>query len=763
MQNRQDLDVILLELLKEINHRLQKVIAVDRTTIFLLDQQNPEVCSILCSDCPHLIELRIPIHKGRGDKENFKQFVNTAFDCSKHQHHYCPKKRQDATYYIAYNLLALPIKNSQKYPIAFVQFINKLNEKSNPEDSLYQRVDRQGFTPEDEKRLARATAAMHSMVERCQSLYAQIKKQRAIVAFIKAIHEISQGGLDLEATMQLIVDEAKTLIDADRSRLWLIDRERQELWTKVPISDSSFKELRLPMGSCFVGQVAKSCQPINIPFDLYVHPNSEPIQRLDRHTDYRSCSLLCLPVFNAHNELLGVMELTNKKRPGHFPDYNPEDWPVPPEGFKSSFSQADRHLMSAFTMQAGIALQNAQLFTTLKQQEQIQRNIFRSLDKSVICTDRVGRILTFNERAKQLLNISDDEQLQGHYIRELVQIQEGNLIEWCQQALAGDGQQYHPNQTLISRGQEHKIHLSINAIADTSNGNHLNGLLVVMEEMSNNQHLRSTSERPISQELTQEWLRNRNGTSLTPENVSVVCSDLRGYTNLIEDMEPEEVVALLNQYFELMVEAVMKYQGALDKYIGDALIAVFGMPLPLHHRAWYSVQTALEMRHRLAEFNSRHFPQKQHQLRIGIGIHSGQMSHDTISSEPNVSNDVVNFTSLLEHASREYNCDIIISEMTYRQCGDRIWARELDRLQVKGKKRAVAIYELIGLRSQPLSEPQQQIVEHYRKGRHFYLNHQFALAMSEFAKVLSIDNNDKAARLHIQRCLHWLKSPPPAD
>jgi adenylate cyclase len=132
-------------------------------------------------------------------------------------------------------------------------------------------------------------------------------------------------------------------------------------------------------------------------------------------------------------------------------------------------------------------------------------------------------------------------------------------------------------------------------------------------------------------------------------------------------------------------------------------------------------------------------------------------------SNRNDYSDTVNFTSMLERAGREYGCDIIISETTYQQCRDRIWVRELDLIQVKQKKTPIAIYELVGLRSQPISEQQQQIIAHYQKGREYYLARKFALAMSEFSQVLAINNSDKAAKLHIQRCLQCLESPPPTN
>ncbi|HBR76127.1 MAG TPA: adenylate/guanylate cyclase domain-containing protein [Cyanobacteria bacterium UBA11149] len=758
MTNHQDLGLILTETLNEVNQELKKLLGVDRSTIFLLDRHNPAVCSVFCNNCDRALEVKIPLQPGMGQVDSLKYFVREPFDCQE----YLQKSRRELAGkkipYIAYNILALPILNRQGYPVAFVQFLNKLKPYNRPEDSMYKRVDINGFSPEDKERFARATATILSTIERSQVIQAEIKKQRVFVAFMKAIHTISQGGLDLDATLKLIVEEAKALINADRTILWLINEERNELWTKVAMADGTFKTLHLPIGIGFTGKVAQTRKPLDIPFDVYLHPDSESIQKWDKQIGYRTCNLLYLPILNTSGKLLGVMELVNKHKFGNFPEYNPETWPLAPEKFKASFSQADKQLMNAFSLQVGIALDNAKQFTTLKQQEEIQRHIFGNLDRGAIFTDKQGRIITANDKAKQLLNIHQDKQIEGHLIRELVKIKDDNLVKCFKDILTGQPQQYHPHQILIAGGKEREINLSINAISEQTDSNHIHGILLAIEETDKNHQ--NHNHQPHNQNLTQTWLKQHNIPSLTQENVSILCLDIRGYTSLVEEMEPEEVADLVDRYFELMIDAVLKYQGTIDKYISDTPIAIFGTSLPLENRAWHAIQTAIEMRHRLTKFNTHYLPPNQQPLQIGIAIHSGNINNEKNGNSHHRTSDTINLASILEKAGREYNCDIIISETTYQQCCDRILARELDRIYTKNQKQPISIYEVIALNTQTISPPQQQIIKHYQKARQHYLQHQFALAMSEFSQVLAINNNDKPAKLHIQRCLHWLENPP---
>jgi adenylate cyclase len=480
--------------------------------------------------------------------------------------------------------------------------------------------------------------------------------------------------------------------------------------------------------------------------------------------------LLCMPVFNADQELIGVTQLVNKKKSGDFPHYNPADWPKAPECFQASFDRNDEEFMEAFNIQAGVALQNAKLFDTVKQQEQMQRDILRSLSNGVISTDKAGNIIAANESAQKILGIETLDRLEGKSITDVINIKQGDFSKWCHDALhAVDkkrSQQYYPDQTLLMGGkEEHSINLSINSIADANDHTSVRGALVVMEDISDEKRLKSTMYRYMTQELAEELLKLDDAKlGGDRKDVSILFSDIRGYTTLTENLEAEEVVSMLNEYFESMVEAVFKHKGTLDKYIGDAIMAVFGSPLPLERHAWMAVQTSLEMRQRLREFNQRRHANNKPRIDIGIGINSDTVISGNIGSSKRMEftaiGDGVNLGSRLESVSKHYSCDIIISDNTYKPCQDNIWARELDFIRVKGRNEPVAIYELVGLRTDPIDSKRLDLIEHYHKGRHYYLNRQFHFAKSEFNKVLELNPHDHAAMLHVRRCNHWLHTPP---
>lgn len=783
----QGFDAILNDMLQSITLKTGELLSADRTTIFLLDDDQDELWSIVAKgEDGKPLEIRIPINQGiAGEVATFKRIVNIPFDFYDDPRSSAAKEFEKKTGYRTYTMLALPLVRDDGELVAVVQLLNKLKSPHDLYAPLSEIVSHQGFTNEDIKVFEDFAPSIRLILESSRSFYKATQRQRAANALIEATNSLSKSNLDLDATLRTVMDAAKKLMNAARSTLWLIDHEKHDLWTKINMPDGSQRELRVPIGVGFAGKVAHlNLQPsrhpmgetLNIGFDLYTHPDSDNSKKVDQQTGFRTCSLLCMPVFNSDGDLIGVTQLVNKEKQGDFPEYNADDWPTPPEKWKASFNRSDQEFMTAFNIQAGVAVQNAKLFAQVKQQEQMQRDILRSLTNGVISTDRNGIIIAANEKAKELLGFGEDDPIEGKKMSGLVEIKSGELGHkkgdfalWFERALKPkeqkDKEQYYPDQPLISEaGEEHSVNLSINSITNASDQS-VYGALVVMDDISDEKRLKSTMYRYMTQELAEQLLESGNlGLGGDRKDVTVLFSDIRSYTTLTEKLEPEEVVGMLNEYFESMVEVIFKYKGTLDKYIGDAIMAVFGSPLPLVDHAWHSLQTAIEMRHRLTEFNQRRKEAEKPEIKIGIGINSGSVISGNIGSSKRMEftaiGDGVNLSSRLEGTSKQYGCDIVISENTYEECKDKIIVRELDRIRVKGKNDPVSIYELIALNTEKISPTAEQIIELYAKGRSLYNDKKFAFALDKFARVLQLDPYNKAAYLHMQRCQHFFTHPP---
>lgn len=782
MLESQGFDAILDEMLRSITAKTGELLAASTTTIFLLDEDKNELWAMVPKKDGGSHEIRIPAdgESIAAEVATSKHYVNIPYDFFDDPRSVSAKEQYKKTGFRTYTMLALPLLNEQDNLVAVIQLINKLKFPERLDLPDEENIDLDGFSAADEQVFEEFAPSIRLILESSRSLKKATQRQQAASALMESVNSLSKASLDLEDTLKKVMDEAKKLMNADRSTLWLIDQERDDLWTKIPINDQ-LTEIRLPMQSnSFAAQVARTGETVNIGFDLYNNPDSEISQKTDNKSGYRTCSLLCMPVFNSDKELIGVTQLINKKKQGEFPEYDPDDWPRAPECWQASFNRTDQEFMKVFNIQAGVALQNAKLFDTVKQQEQMQRDILRSLSDGVISTDKEGNIVAANESAKELLSLDEATSLEGKKIIEIVRIEDrdkqssGKFAQWLNEALAGQDpkayQQYYPDQNLSCQGaaQPRSVNLSINTMADASDKSKVRGALVVMEDISDEKRLKSTMYRYMTQEVAEELLKlGEAKMGGDRKDVSVLFSDIRSYTTLTEKLKAEEVVSMLNEYFESMVDAVFQNKGTLDKYIGDAIMAVFGSPLPLEDHAWRAVQTALEMRQRLVEFNDHRRDQNKPIIRIGIGIHSDSVISGNIGSSKRMEftaiGDGVNLGSRLESASKQYGTDIIISENTYTPCAEKIRVRELDCIRVKGKNEPVKIYELVGFKDEPISEEKQQMIDLYHEGRELYLNREFPLAIGKFAQVMAIDQGNKAADLHMERCQHFLKNTPADD
>ncbi|MEM6591488.1 MAG: GAF domain-containing protein, partial [Cyanobacteria bacterium P01_C01_bin.73] len=356
----QGFDYILDEILSSIVAKLREMLSVDRVSILFVDPEKNDLWSIVSKSDAHHPEIKILSHEqAQGRITEFRTWQKTE-PASTHP-------RQDGNYPI-YHELFLPLQDPSNLPVAFLKLTNKIQPGRSGSAPLVDRLNPQGFTLNDRRLLEEYTTPIQRVLERCQYCYRLTQRLQASEALNEAANSISQSSLDSDEIIKRVMDAAKKLMNADRSTLWLIDLNRNDLWTKIPTSSGILQEIRIPIGQGYAGQTAATGKPLNIPFDLYDHPDSATSRQTDKQTGYRTCSLLCMPIFSPNGQLLGVMQLLNKRRLGDFPDYNPAQWPAAPECFKASFDANSQQHLEVFNAQVGVAIQNAEQFAALKAQ-----------------------------------------------------------------------------------------------------------------------------------------------------------------------------------------------------------------------------------------------------------------------------------------------------------------------------------------------------------------------------------------------------------
>jgi len=209
--------------------------------------------------------------------------------------------------------------------------------------------------------------------------------------------------------------------------------------------------------------------------------------------------------------------------------------------------------------------------------------------------------------------------------------------------------------------------------------------------------------RYVAREVVEEILKNPENMALTGERreVTVLFCDVRGFTPLSERLSPEEVVLLLNDFYNLMIETTFKHDGTLDKFLGDAVMAVFGAPLAHPDHSARAIRTAVAMREGIVGLNERRARDGKEPIAVGIGVSAGEAVAGTVGTEDRmeytVIGDSVNLAARLESNAKPGQ--ILISHRTYERVRDLVDARPLGRIRVKGKEEEVEVYEVLRLAS----------------------------------------------------------------
>lgn len=290
-------------------------------------------------------------------------------------------------------------------------------------------------------------------------------------------------------------------------------------------------------------------------------------------------------------------------------------------------------------------------------------------------------------------------------------------------------------------------------------------------EERSRQELKHTFEKYVSPAIVNEVLADPDNVELGGKkmNLTVMFSDVRGFTTISEKLDPRELSDLLNSYLTPMTNLVFKNKGTLDKYMGDAIMAFWGAPVHFPDHAIHACRCALEMLEKLkilqAEYRSKGLPE----IDIGIGLNSGEMSVGNMGSDTvrsyTVMGDAVNLGSRLEGINKTYGTRIIISEFTYKEVKRNFVCREIDRVTVKGKKIPVRIYELVSeIGKDGRATPDRTfLLKNFEEGYQLYHQQQFENALAFFQRALQVDPNDAPSQLYLERCTEYVQSPPPGD
>ncbi len=281
--------------------------------------------------------------------------------------------------------------------------------------------------------------------------------------------------------------------------------------------------------------------------------------------------------------------------------------------------------------------------------------------------------------------------------------------------------------------------------------------------------LRGAFAHYVPETVVQELVNNPDKLQLGGEErvVTVMFSDVAGFTTVSEKLTPHELVVLLNEYLTAMTNIVLENNGIIDKYEGDAIMAEFGMPVPYDEHPHCACRTALKMQEKLTEMRKKWKEEGRPELEARIGINTGNVIVGNMGSETvfdyTVMGDSVNLGARLEGANKQYDTFIMISEYTNEYVKNDFYTRPLDLIRVKGKNKAVEVFELIGERIKPLESKHIELLSVYERGIKAYREQKWNEAIDFFDFCLNLNPDDSPSKLYRKRCIDFKFNSPGED
>jgi adenylate cyclase len=627
----------------------------------------------------------------------------------------------EQTGFTTHNILCVPIKTVKGEIIGVAQTLNKKSGRFTKQDlHLLQAMTSQG------------TLALQSaqFIERMQAI------RRQEMEFIDVVSEVT-ADIKLGSLLQKVMGEATRLLSAERSTLFLNDEKTNELWSEVGQGLESM-QIRLPNHVGIAGAVFTSGRSINIPYayaDLRFNP------AFDKKTGFFTRSILCVPIINKHGKTIGVTQVLNKRG--------------------GPFSIDDESRLRAFTAQISIALENAKLFADVQAMRNYNEAMLESMSNGVITLDEQERIVTCNASGLRLLGVRP-EQILNRAASDFFAVDNAWIIDKLKRVAETQGSEVVVDGEL--RVADDTLSVNLTALPLQSMEKKRIGSMLMIEDISNEKRLKATMSRYMDPGIADKMLAS-GAEALGGQSVkaTVLFSDVRSFTTITEQLGAQGTVALLNEYFTLMVDCIQREEGMLDKFIGDAIMAAFGIPVGHDDDADRAVRAAVSMMRELTAWNAQRVAIGKPPVDIGIGLNSDTVVSGNIGSKKRMDytiiGDGVNLAARLESACKQYGAHILVSEFTYRQLKGTYYSRELDLVIVKGKTQPVAIHEILDYHSEDSYPHLIDALRQFKAGLTKYRQRKWNDAIRAFEEVLALNPADKAAKLYVERCHHLAANP----
>ncbi|HEX9570381.1 MAG TPA: GAF domain-containing protein [Rhodospirillales bacterium] len=621
-------------------------------------------------------------------------------------------------------IVCAPVKTVKGEVIGVTQALNKKNGQ---------------FTADDLNLLEAITTQAAVALQSTQFVERMKKNREKELEFLDVVSDVTSE-LELGTLLAKVMSEATRMLNADRSTLFLNDPKTNELFSRVAMGDS-IGEIRLPNHMGIAGAVFKSGKTVNIPYayaDLRFNP------AFDKKTGYFTRSILCVPIVNKDGKTIGVTQVLNRRG--------------------GPFNDEDEQRLKAFTAQVSIALENAKLFEDVQNMKNYNESMLESMSNGVITMDDDGKIVTCNKAGLRIMRANAKDVL-GKPAGEFFTGPNAWVMERVKKVEESQEQDVLMDAVLEFNGD--KISANVSFLPLVSEEGKKLGSMIMIEDISSEKRMKSTMSRYMDPGLADQLLSGGDellgGKSI---EATILFSDVRSFTTLTEELGPQGTVAMLNEYFTIMVDCISREGGMLDKFIGDAIMAGFGLPIAHDDDPDRAVRATISMIQELRAWNVEREKKGQRPIDMGIGLNTDNIVSGNIGSPKRMDftmiGDGVNLAARLESACKQYSARILISEFTRKKLKGTYRMRDVDLVVVKGKTKPVGVYEVLDYHTDETYPNLMDNVNYFNEAVKQYRKGDWDNAVTKFREAIKANPSDKLAETYIERCEH-LKAEPPKE
>ena len=696
------------------------VVGAERATVFINDDSSQELYSRVAQG-NFKREIRFMNNKGiagwvfQNDKGSI---VDDAYKDDRFN-----KSIDMRTGYRTKSILCAPLRTISGEVIGVTQLLNKIKSTFNNQDlDLLESMTKQ----------AAIAIQSHVMIE------IKEKEREKELRFQEIVSEVSTE-IDLPTFISKMFDVICNLLDCERASLFLNDEKTDELYMEVGTGLDGAK-VRFPNHLGIAGHVFTTGEFSNIPHtyaDLRFNPG------VDKQTGYFTRNLLTTPLRNKEGKILGVCQALNKRG--------------------GPFSDDDAKKMMGFTSQISMGINNAQLFANVQQLNNYNESMLTSMSNSVITVDDEGNITTCNSSGMSLLGIGDEESIIKKSFKDIFT----GPNQWLSDRIDGlEEAKTYMDQELDLGGEKKSINLSLLPLIDDQE--EIIGTLVMIEDISNEKRMKSTMSRYMDADLADQLLEAGQDDVLGGKEslVTVLMSDVRSFTSITEELGAHGTVQLLNDYFTVMVDCIQEEGGMLDKFIGDAMMCIFGTPMIHDDDPDRAMRASIKMMTELLEFNNKRASEGKPPIDHGVGLNTDMVISGNIGSpkrmDYTVIGDGVNLAARTESLCKQYGAKILLTSFTLDSLKATYRTRQVDMVVVKGKTEPVAIFEAVDFHTKDTFPNAIEVLGHFNNGIEYYNEGEWDKAIKMFSEALKGNPEDVCSAMYTDRC-KYLKKENPKD